>query len=80
MRSKKVLNYINIWINKKKEIMAKKQTFNDKTSKQDSVKSKIKLIRSSVSENGALRFSEDMLEVSDGKTPDAVIKEFIASK
>jgi len=60
--------------------MAKKQTFSDKTSKQSSIKNKIKLIRSSISSNGALRFSEDMLEVAEGKTPDAVIKEFIASK
>ena len=60
--------------------MAKKQTFSDKTSKQGSVKTKIKLIRSAVSDKGALRFSEDMLEVSEGKTPDTVIKEFIASK
>ena len=60
--------------------MAKKQTFSDKTSKNNEIKNKIKLIRSSITSNGALRFSEDMLEVSEGKTPDAVIKEFIASK
>ena len=60
--------------------MAKKQTFSDKSSKQSSVKNKIKLIRSSISEKGSIRFSEDMLEVPEGKTPDAVIKEFISSK
>tara|TARA_Y100000590_G_C14964797_1_gene730100 strand:+ start:19 stop:201 length:183 start_codon:yes stop_codon:yes gene_type:complete len=60
--------------------MAKKQTFSDKTSKNNEIKNKIKLIRSSITSNGALRFSEDMLEVPEGKTPDLVIKEFIASK
>ena len=60
--------------------MAKKQTFSDKSSKQSAAKIKIKLIRSSISEKGSIRFSEDMLEVPDGKTPDTVIKEFISSK
>jgi hypothetical protein len=60
--------------------MAKKQTFSDKSSKQISAKSKIKLIRSSISDKGSLRFSEDMIEVPEGKTPEAVIKEFISSK
>jgi len=29
---------------------------------------------------GSIRFSEDVLPVPEGKTPEAVIKEFIASK
>jgi len=61
--------------------MAKKQTFSDKTSKTGNKKSKIKLIRSFISDRtGSIRFSEDMLDIPEGKTPDSVIKEFIASK
>ena len=61
--------------------MAKKQTFTDKANKKSSKGTRIKLIRSFVSEtSGAVRFSEDMLVVPEGKTPDAVIKEFIAEK
>ena len=61
--------------------MAKKQSFSDKTGKKSASKNRIKLIRSAVSDKtGAVRFSEDILPVPDGKTPEAVIKEFIASK
>ena len=60
--------------------MAKKQTFSEKNSKKNEIKNKIKLIRSSISSKGAVRFSEDMIEVPEGKTPDLVIKEFVASK
>ena len=60
--------------------MAKKQTFSDKSSKKIGAKTKIKLIRSSISDKGSLRFAEDMIEVPEGKTPEAVIKEFISSK
>ena len=61
--------------------MAKKKTFSDKTNKMGGKKNKIKLIRSSISDKtGSIRFSEDMLDVPEGKTPDSVIKEFIASK
>ena len=61
--------------------MAKKQTFTDKANKKYSKGNKIKLIRSFISKStGSVRFSEDMLEVPEGKTPDSVIKEFIASK
>ena len=63
--------------------MAKKQTFSDKTN-QDNVNKankRIKLIRSSISKTtGSIRFSEDMLEVTEGKSPESVIKEFLASK
>ena len=60
--------------------MAKKQTFSDKSSKKGSVKNQIKLIRSSISKRGSIRFSEDILDVPEGKAPDLVIKEFISSK
>ena len=61
--------------------MAKKQTFTDKSSKKSSKGSRIKLIRSFVSKtSGSIRFSEDMLVIPEGKTPDSVIKDFIESK
>ena len=61
--------------------MAKKQTFSDKSNKKSYKGSRIKLIRSFISNTtGSVRFSEDMLEVPEGKTPDSVIKEFITSK
>lgn len=61
--------------------MAKKQSFSDKTGKITSSKNRIKLVRSVVSDKtGSIRFSEDILPVPEGKTPEAVIKEFIASK
>lgn len=61
--------------------MAKKQSFSDKTGKKAASKNRIKFVRSSLSEKtGSIRFSEDMLPVPDGKTPEAVIKEFLASK
>jgi len=61
--------------------MAKKQTFGDKTSKQKNLKNRIKLIRSFVSDKtGSLRFTEDMLEVKEGSTPEKTIKKFIESK
>ena len=61
--------------------MAKKQSFSDKTGKKTASKNRIKLIRSVVSDKtGSIRFSEDVLPVTEGKTPEAVVKEFIASK
>ncbi len=61
--------------------MAKKQTFGDKANKQKNTKNRIKLIRSFVSEKtGSLRFTEDMLVVGDGSTPEKTIKDFIESK
>ena len=61
--------------------MAKKQTFGDKTSKQKNTKNRIKLIRSFISEKtGSVRFSEDMLVVPEGSTPESTIKKFIDSK
>jgi len=61
--------------------MAKKQSFSDKTGKKSASKNRIKLIRSVLSDKtGSIRFSEDVLPVPEGKTPEAVVKEFIASK
>ena len=61
--------------------MAKKQTFGDKTGKQKNIKNRIKLIRSFVSDKtGSVRFTEDMLVVKDGSTPEKTIKNFIESK
>ncbi|MAX29860.1 MAG: hypothetical protein CMG14_02950 [Candidatus Marinimicrobia bacterium] len=61
--------------------MAKKQSFSDKTGKKSASKNRIKLVRSVLSDKtGSIRFSEDVLPVPEGKTPEAVIKEFIASK
>ena len=61
--------------------MAKKQTFGDKANKQKNTKNRIKLIRSFVSEKtGSVRFTEDMLVVGYGSTPEKTIKDFIESK
>ena len=61
--------------------MAKKQSFSDKTGKKAASKNRIKLVRSVISEKtGSVRFSEDILPVPEGKTPEAIIKDFIASK
>jgi len=61
--------------------MAKKQSFGDKTGKKKNVKNRIKLIRSFISEKtGSVRFTEDMLVVNEGSTPENTIKEFIESK
>ena len=61
--------------------MAKKQSFSDKTGKKAASKNRIKLVRSVISEKtGSVRFSEDILPVPEGKTPEATIKDFIESK
>ena len=60
--------------------MAKKQTFNDKLSKESKKKNTIKLIRSYVTDSGSIKFIEDFLQVPDGKTPENHIKEFIQTK
>ena len=61
--------------------MAKKQSFSDKTGKKVASKNIIKLVRSVVSDKtGSIRFSEDLLPVPEGKTPETIVKEFIASK
>ena len=61
--------------------MAKKQTFGDKTGKTQNSKNRIKLIRTQVSDKtGSLRFTEDMLVVPEGQSPEKVIKDFIIFK
>ena len=61
--------------------MAKKQTFSDKSGKKQSSKNRIKLIRTYLSDKtGSLRFTEDMLLVPEGESPEKVIKDFISSK
>ena len=61
--------------------MAKKQSFGDKVGRKDEIKNYIKLIRSSRSEKtGALRFNEEMIQIPDGKSADAVVQELLANK
>ena len=61
--------------------MAKKQSFSDKSGKKQSSKNRIKLIRTYLSDKtGSLRFTEDMLLVPEGESPEKVIKNFISSK
>ena len=56
--------------------MAKKQTFEDKTSKQNKKKSTyIKLIRSIKTDKDSVLFRKEMVEVPDGKSPESYIKE-----
>ena len=59
--------------------MAKKQTFESKLNKSDNKKNQIKLIRSQLSKNNqSIRFSEDMVSISDGKSIEAHLKEIIS--
>ena len=62
--------------------MAKKQTLESKLNKRVSTKkSTIKLIRSIVSEKtGSIRFTEDLIGVPEGKSPENAIKEFLQAK
>jgi len=61
--------------------MAKKQTFGDKVGKESTSKTFIKLIRSERSDKtGALRFNEEMVQITDEKNANAVIKELLANK
>ena len=56
--------------------MAKKQTFGDKTAKQDNKKGTfIKLVRAIKTDKGTFSFKKEMLEIPDGKTPESYIKE-----
>ena len=56
--------------------MAKKQTFGDKTSKQNKKKSTfVKLVRATKSNKDSFLFKKEMVEVPDGKTPESYIKE-----
>ena len=61
--------------------MAKNQTFGDKVGKESTSKTFIKLIRSERSDKtGALRFNEEMVQITDEKNANAVIKELLANK
>ena len=61
--------------------MAKKQTFGEKVGGKDSSKTYIKLIRSGRSgKTGALRFNEEMVQVSDGKSAESVVKDILTNK
>ena len=62
--------------------MAKKQSFNDKTSgKNTNTKNKVKLIKSSISsKTNSIRFSEEMVTIPDGKSVESVLKEVVDSK
>ena len=61
--------------------MAKKQTFGDKVVGKDASKTYIKLIRSGRSnKTGALRFNEDIVQISKDKSADAVVKDLLSKK
>ena len=61
--------------------MAKKQSFSDKTGRNKSGNSHIKLIRSGRSiKTGALRFNEEMIQIPDGQSADSVVKELLDKK
>ena len=61
--------------------MAKKQSFGDKVGHKAIVKNQIKLIRSGRSEKtGALRFNEEMIQIQDGESADAVVKKLLTNK
>tara|TARA_Y100001970_G_scaffold58912_1_gene74943 strand:+ start:440 stop:625 length:186 start_codon:yes stop_codon:yes gene_type:complete len=61
--------------------MAKKQTFGDKTSKQNQKKSTyIKLVRSIKTDKNSILFKKEMVEVPDGKSPESYIKEKFKNK
>ena len=56
--------------------MAKKQSFEDKTSKQENKKSTfIKLIRTIKTNKNSVLFRKEMVEIPDGKSPESYIKE-----
>jgi len=62
--------------------MAKKQRFADKVDKKTGEGEKhIKVIRTDrAALTGALRFSEEMVRVPEGKSGDAVVKELLAKE
>ena len=58
--------------------MAKKQTFESKLNKKGSKTNKIKLIRSNYLKNKqSVRFLEEMVNIPDGKSPEAFLKEHL---
>ena len=62
--------------------MSKKQSFGDKVEKKRGTgKNHIKLIRTSRStQSGALRFYEEIVRITDGKSADVVVKELLAKE
>ena len=62
--------------------MSKKQSFGDKVGKKKGTgKNHIKLIRTSRStKSGALRFYEEIVRITDGKSADVVVKELLAKE
>ena len=61
--------------------MAKKQTFGDKTtSKGKNLNTIVKLIRTRITDQNSLSFSEEMVSIPDGKQADSVLKELVSSK
>tara|TARA_Y100000590_G_scaffold272757_1_gene306232 strand:- start:247 stop:429 length:183 start_codon:yes stop_codon:yes gene_type:complete len=58
--------------------MAKKQTFESKLNKKDNKSSKVKFIRSNYLKNKqSIRFLEEMVDIPDGKNPEAFLKEHL---
>ena len=73
--------YFTIYISlfQRGDVMAKKQTFGDKTSKQKQTKNIIKLVRASRNDNvGSMKFSMEMVKVPDGKEAKNYIKELLS--
>ena len=61
--------------------MAKKQTFGEKVGNKHTSQTFIKLIRSGRSDKtGALRFNEDMIEIPEDKSADAIVKSLLSNK
>ena len=62
--------------------MAKKQSFGEKVgSAKKNAKNHIKIVRSSRSnKTGALRFNDEIVQIPEGKSADALVKELLAKK
>ena len=60
--------------------MAKKQTFGDKTNKSKQTDTRVKLIRTNITDKKSISFSEEMVVIPDGKQPESVLKEVINAK
>ena len=61
--------------------MAKKQTFEEKSSKKTSKKNIVKLIRSNfLKDKQSVRFLEEIVHIPDGKNADNVVKDILAKK
>ena len=60
--------------------MAKKQTFGDKTNKSKQTDTRVKLIRTNITDKKSISFSEEMVTIPDGKQPESVLKDVINAK